>query len=154
MQVELEDHIILIQEEVVIHSVYHWTQISVSRTQDLGYMCGAEYQDTDRLVANSHNTDVPSVVCYVPTRNALYMIPAKYTCSSGWTRDYFGYLMSERYNHHQSQFSCVDHSLTPVTGSIPNHNAFLFYAVEGVCGSPPCPPYSRDKELSCAVCTK
>ena len=63
-------------------------------------MYGAEYERTNSLVANSHDTDVPYAVCYVPTRNALYMIPAKYTRPSGWTREYFGYLMSERYNHH------------------------------------------------------
>ena len=90
----------------------------------------------------SHNTDVPCAVCYVPIRNSLYIIPAKYTCPSGWTREYFGYLMSEHHSHYQSQFSCVDHSLTPVTGSIYSHNGFLFYTVEGVCGSLPCPPYS------------
>ena len=127
---------------------------TVSGAQSWGYMYGAEYQDTNGLVSNSHNTDVPCAVCYVPTRNAFYMIPAKYTCPSGWTREYFGYLMSENNGHHRSQFSCVDHSLTPVTGSSHNHNGFLFYTVEGVCGSLPCPPYSRDKELSCAVCTK
>ena len=127
---------------------------TVSGAQNYGYMYGAEYQDTNKLVASSHDTDVPCAVCYVPTRNALYMIPAKYTCPSGWTREYFGYLMSERYSHHRSQFSCVDHSLTPVIGSSHNHNGFLFYTIEGVCGSLPCPPYSRDKELSCAVCTK
>ena len=127
---------------------------TVSGSQSLGYIYGAEYEWTDPLVANSDDTDVPCAVCYVPTRNALYMIPAKYTCPSGWTREYFGYLMSERYSHHRSQFSCVDHSLTPVTGSSHSRNGFLFYTVEGVCGSLPCPPYSRDKELSCAVCTK
>ena len=82
------------------------------------------------------------------------MIPAKYTCASGWTREYFGYLMSEHYQSYRSQFSCVDHSLTPVIGSGHDHGAFRFYPVEGQCGSLPCPPYSRDKELSCAVCTK
>ena len=127
---------------------------TVSGSQNWAYMYGAEYEGTNSFVANSHDTDVPCAVCYVPTRNALYMIPAKYTCPSGWTREYFGYLMSEYHNHHRSQFSCVDHSLTPVTGSVHDHNGFLFYTVEGVCGSLPCPPYSRDKELSCAVCTK
>ena len=125
-----------------------------SGTQDNGYMYGAEYENTNGLVANSHDTDVPCAVCYVPTRNVLYMIPAKYTCPSGWTREYFGYLMSERNTHYRSQFSCVDYSLKPVPGSSQDQNGFLFYAVEGVCGSLPCPPYSRDKELSCAVCTK
>ena len=127
---------------------------TVSGAQSWGYIYGAEYEITNSLVENSHSTDVPCAVCYVPTRNALYMIPAKYTCPSGWTREYFGYLMSELNSHHRSQFSCVDHNLTPVTGSSHDHNGFLFYTVEGVCGSLPCPPYSRDKELSCAVCTK
>ena len=127
---------------------------TISGAQRGGYIYGAEYQDTNRLVANSHNTDVPCAVCYVPTRNVLYMIPAKYTCPSGWTREYFGYLMSERIGHYRSQFSCVDYSLKPVSGSSQNHHSFLFYTVEGVCGSLPCPPYNRNKELSCAVCTK
>ena len=62
--------------------------------------------------------------------------------------------MSERNTHRRSQFSCVDHSLISAVGSSANHNGFLFYTVEGVCGSFPCPPYDRSKELSCAVCTK
>ena len=128
---------------------------TVSGTQRRAYMYGAEYDNTDQLVANSHNTEVLCAVCYVPTRNALYMIPAKYDCPKDWTREYFGYLMSEYYTHYRSQFSCVDHSLKPVIGSSHDHNGFLFYPVEGVCGSSlPCPPYSQDKELSCAVCTK
>ena len=97
---------------------------TVSGAQTPAFMYGAEYQDTNGLVANSHNTDVPCAVCYVPTRNALYIIPAKYTCPSGWTREYFGYLMSERHSHHRSKFSCVDHSLTSVIGSSHDHNGF------------------------------
>ena len=127
---------------------------TVSGSQSWAFMYGAEYHGTNPLTSNSHDTDVPCAVCYVPTRNALYMIPAKYNCPKDWTREYFGYLMSEHYNHHRSQFSCADHSLTPVTGSSYDHNGFLFNTVEGVCGSLPCPPYSRDKELSCAVFTK
>jgi len=69
-------------------------------------MYGAEYEDTNTLAANSHDTDVPCTVCYIPTRNTLNMIPAKYTCPTGWARKDFGYLMSEHHNHHQSQFSC------------------------------------------------
>ena len=127
---------------------------TVSGTQNLAFMYGAEYEATNSLVSNSDDTDVPCAVCYVPTRNALYMIPAKYDCPKDWTREYFGYLMSEHYNHQRSQFSCVDHSLTSVIGSSHKRDSLLFYPVEGVCGSLPCPPYSPDKELSCAVCTK
>jgi len=127
---------------------------TVSGAQPWAFMYGAEYQDTNPLRSRSHDTDVPCAVCYVPTRNTVYMLPAKYTCPSGWTREYYGYLMSERYSHARSTFSCVDRSLTPVTGSSHNYDGFLFYTVEGVCGSLPCPPYDRNKELSCAVCTR
>jgi len=127
---------------------------TVSGAETLAFIYGAEYQNTNGLVPNSHDTDVVCAVCYVPTRNTVYMLPAKYTCPTGWTTEYYGFLMSEYHNHHRSAFSCVDHSFTPVIGSSHNHNGFLFYPVEGVCGSLPCPPYDRNKELSCAVCTK
>ena len=127
--------------------------MTVGGAQTWAYMYGAEYEQTNGLAPNSQDTDVVCAVCYVPTRNTVYMLPAKYTCPTGWTTEYYGYLMSEYYNHRRSSFSCVDHSLTPVIGSSHNHNGFLFYPVEGVCGSLPCPPYDRTKELSCAVCT-
>ena len=56
---------------------------TISGSQSYGYMYGAEYQETNNLVSNSHDKDVPCAVCYVATRNTLYMIPAKYTCPSG-----------------------------------------------------------------------
>ena len=46
---------------------------TINGTQTHAFMFGVQYVVTDGLVANSYNTDVP---CYVPTRNALYMIPA------------------------------------------------------------------------------
>jgi len=123
-------------------------------TQSHSQIYGAEYQETNPLVANSHDGDVPCAVCYVPTRTTLYMLPAKYTCPTGWTTEYYGYLMSGHYNHHRQEYSCVDRSLKTTIGSSTNHNGYLFYIVEGVCGSLPCPPYEQTKELSCAVCTK
>ena len=127
---------------------------TVTGAQSWAFMYGAEYEQTNTLVAGSHNTQVSCAVCYVPNRSVVYMIPAKYTCPAGWTTEYFGYLMSAYYRHHQSQFSCVDHMLTPVNRSHHIYHGFLFYPVEGVCGSLPCPPYNQDRELSCAVCTK
>ena len=156
MQVELEDHYTVIKKEgnpqcLPLDPNYYRT---VSGVQEYAFKYGGEYENTKGVGAHSHWTDVSCAVCYVPTRKALYMIPAKYTCPNGWTREYFGYLMSEQYKHHRSQFSCVDHSLTSVIGSHHDYNGFLFSTVEGVCGSLPCPPYTQDKELSCAVCTK
>ena len=119
-------------------------------------MYGAEYQNTNELVSNSFDTDVPCAVCYVPTRTTLYMMPAKYTCPKEWTTEYYGYLMAERNyaTHYRSQFTCIDKLLKPVIGTNYDHDGYLFYPVEGRCGSLPCPPYEETKELTCAVCTK
>jgi len=86
------------------------------------------------------------------------MVPAKYTCPTGWTREYYGYLMAQHYGsrvyHYHSQYTCVDTALKPVNGSSASNNGLPFHFVEGRCGSLPCPPYNNTRELSCAVCTK
>ena len=122
-------------------------------------MYGAEYQtntDSKSHVHEHNDFDVPCAVCHVSNHTAVYMVPAKYTCPTGWTREYYGYLMAEwnHNNHHRSQFTCVDSALKPISGSSANKDGLLFYFVEGRCGTLPCPPYDNTKELSCAVCTK
>ena len=120
---------------------------------------GAEYQthtDSKSHVHGHNDDDVPCAVCHVSNRTAVYMVPAKYTCPSGWIREYYGYLMSEWHvsSRHRTQFTCVDTLLKSVNQSSAEQNGFLFYFVEGRCGSLPCPPYDNTNELSCAVCTK
>ena len=125
--------------------------------QHRAYMYGAEYEThtaSNSPVHRRHNTEVPCAVCHVSDRTAVYMVPAKYTCPTGWTREFYGYLMAEKYNHHRSQFTCMDIAFKSVTGSSANLDGLLFYFVEGRCGSLPCPPYDNAKEFSCAVCTK
>ena len=124
-----------------------------------GYMYGAEYEtltDSSSHVHGRHSFEVPCAVCHVSNRNSVYMVPAKYTCPSGWTREFYGYLMSEYngINHHRTQYVCMDTTLKPVPGTSANLDGFVFYFVEGRCGALPCPPYDNTKELSCAVCTK
>ena len=58
---------------------------TVSGSQQWAYIHGGECQYTNPLKSNSHDTDVPCAVCYVPTRSTVYMLPAKYTCPPGWT---------------------------------------------------------------------
>ena len=123
-------------------------------SQTYSHIYGAEYDLTDAILLSSHHTDIPCAVCYVPTRTTLYMMPAKFTCPSGWTTEYYGYLMAERHGHHRSQFTCVDKLLKPVIGTSHNQDGLLFCLVEGRCGSLPCPPYEQTKELTYAVCTK
>ena len=127
---------------------------TINGAQKLAFMFGAQYQYTSSLESGSSGTDVVCAVCYVPTRSTVYMLPAMYTCPTGWTREYFGYLMSTHYDHHRSQYTCIDHSLTSAPDSRQNRSRFLLYTVEIMCGSLPCPPYDRNKELSCGVCTR
>ena len=133
------------------------TQISGSVDRALIY--GGEYEtqtDSNSHVHGRHDHDVPCAVCHVSDRTAVYVVPAKYTCPTGWTTEYYGHLMAERYDagHYRSQFTCVDTVFKSVPGSSASTNGFLFYFVEARCGSLPCPPYDNTKELSCAVCTK
>ncbi|XP_048578123.1 short-chain collagen C4 isoform X2 [Nematostella vectensis] len=127
--------------------------------QASGYMYGAEYEVSDRSPFTRgkalHDHDVPCAVCYVPSRSTQLMIPAVARCPAGWSREYYGYLMTSYYGHkHSSQFVCVDHDAEYIPGSGANLNGALLYPVEGVCGSLPCPPYVAGRELTCVVCTK
>jgi len=77
------------------------------------------------------------------------MLLAKYTCPSGWTGEYYGYLMAECWNHNRSQYTCVDSSLMFVVGSAADRDGVLFYPVEGRCGSLPYPPELRSFHVLC-----
>ena len=89
------------------------------------YLYGAEYQTgsphpTENGPLNSvsqHN--VPCAVCYTSTRETVVMIPARLTCPSFWTREYYGYMMTNLY-HSRTMFECVDHSPESVPGLAPS----------------------------------
>ena len=129
----------------------------VAGTQLGSYMYGAEYETSGHgtsSTANVHNMDVPCAVCYVATKAALLMIPGKYHCPENWRREYYGYLMAERYTHYRSTFECVDANPEGATGGDEDHDGILFYHVEPQCGSLPCLPYEEEKEMTCAVCSR
>ena len=126
------------------------------------YLYGAEYQTGGGATYNGplhsfHDHNVPCAVCYTSTRETVVMIPARLTCPSSWTLEYYGYLMAERYipNHHRTMFECVDQSPQSVPGSIADTNGVLFCHTEVKCNHGiPCPPYDTQKEVTCVVCTK
>ena len=81
---------------------------------------------------------------YASTRAAVVMIPAKTQCPSSWTREYYGYLMTERARgnaHHSchSSFDCVD--VNP--GVVAITYGALFQHVVASCNNKglQCPPY-------------
>uniref|UniRef100_A0A1X7VN39 Uncharacterized protein n=1 Tax=Amphimedon queenslandica TaxID=400682 RepID=A0A1X7VN39_AMPQE len=74
------------------------------------YIYGSEYESSNRIFARTtHDFAVPCAVCRAVRRTTTITIPAKPTCPRGWTREYFGYMMSSYYGHAQQVHPvCVD----------------------------------------------
>ncbi len=122
---------------------------------DGNYLHGVEYDawlpGPFRTMLN-HNA--PCAVCHATVRAAVLMLPARYSCPSGWTREYYGYLMSARYVHHRTTFECMDRYPESIPGSAADINEVQFAFNEATCNGLPCPPYNTYKEITCAVCSK
>ena len=120
------------------------------------YLHGTEYQTRDSAPALNdvfeHN--VPCAVCYTAVRGEKIMIPAQTDCPSTWTREYYGYLMTGRYNLQRRTFECVDMNAEAIPGSAANTDGALFYFTASSCNGIECPPCVEGYELSCVVCTK
>ena len=121
-------------------------------SQSYSEIHGAEYQSP---IAGTNNHNVPCAVCSASTRVGVLMIPARTSCPTGWTREYYGYLMTTKDSgHYRTSFECVDKDQDSVPGSQANTNGAVFYHVEANCNGLACPPYNNYKELTCVVCTK
>ncbi|XP_056006008.1 short-chain collagen C4-like [Ostrea edulis] len=121
------------------------------------YVYGAEYQTENSLtnLRRLHDHDVPCAVCLVHNRSVLRVFPARKTCYKGWKLEYDGYLMAGYYNHAAATtYKCMDRNPDTVTGGNSDHNGYLFFSVEAICGSLKCPPYVNGRELVCVVCSK
>ena len=113
---------------------------------------GSEYEGP---IHGTHDHNVPCAVCCVSARSKILMIPAKTGCPPNWTREYYGYIMTEYKTHKRTMFECVDKDQESLSGSHANTNGVLFHHVEADCNTGlPCPPYNTEKELNCVVCTK
>jgi hypothetical protein len=123
------------------------------------FVYGAEYETDARNAgippfASLHEHDVPCAVCHSTTWSTSLMIPGRTSCYGDWHLEYNGYLMSGHYTHKSAtEFVCVDKTPDSVPGSRANKDGKLFYFVEAVCGSLPCPPYVDGREMACVVCT-
>jgi hypothetical protein len=68
------------------------------------------------------------------------MLPAKTSCPTSWTREYYGYLMSTHIGDSgRSSFICVDGAFKPVDGSQGYGAPCHLYHVEAVSGTMLCP---------------
>ena len=125
--------------------------------QCVAELYGSKYQ---KPIHGTQDHNVPCAVCYVSTRPSVLMIPAKVTCPPSWTREYYGYIMTEWKGtsndvRGRTMFECVDKDQQSLPGSFGVTDGALFYHVEAVCNHGlPCPPYNNHKELNCVLCTK
>ena len=63
--------------------------------------------------------------------------------------------MSSHHTHGNSKtIECIDKSPQAAPGSVGDQDGALFYFLDTVCTSLPCPPYVQGHELTCVVCTK
>ena len=63
----------------------------IDGVQSYSRLYPVEYQ----LTIRNHGHDIPCAVCEVPTNELVLMIPGKTSCPASFTREYYGYLMSE-----------------------------------------------------------
>ena len=131
--------------------------LSTTHPAAQSYLYGAEYQSHNKIFSgNTHDYNVPCAVCYVPKKSSKLMIPAKTSCPTSWTKEYYGYLMTEKHDHNRNAvYECVDLNPDVIAGSEKNTNGALFYFIEAVCAHGlPCGPYIARRAVTCAVCTK
>ena len=138
-----------------------WGPKTIADFQSGGYLYGAEYEIfSNNPFSNAEsvhdNDDVPCAVCHVNGRPTKLMIPAKLTCPDGWTKEYWGYLMAERYDHvGRTTYVCMDNAPEVIEGGGQDKDGVLFYNTEATCGGPlPCPNYVNGWEITCVVCTQ
>ena len=69
-----------------------------------GFMHGVEYMSGDAIYDMDNLGDstftynnVPCAVCHIDNHTSVLMIPARDRCPTGWTEQYWGYLVTEQY---------------------------------------------------------
>ena len=123
-------------------------------TQDSARVGPVEAHPSVALGDLGFNENAPCAVCRT-TRPTTMMIPATINCPSGWTREYYGYLMTSTRESTRGSFICMDRSAQEIPGSGGHtEEAHDLWNVEAYCGIIPCPPYNDYQELTCAVCSK
>ena len=119
------------------------------------YIYGTEYETAGNALNSLNNNNVPCAACHVTTRSAQLMIPGTDQCPGGWTSEYTGWLMSERYTFKRTMYVCVDKDAQALPGlGVENGGAAMYHTSVSCNTGIPCPPYVHHKDLACVVCTK
>ena len=138
-----------------------WGTFDESLNNHGGFLYGAEYElkepgRGDKIFGeNIDDQDVLCAVCEVKQRTRQLMISGRTTCYDGWTREYWGYLMTGHYSHSaQAKYYCIDANPEVLPEGTADQNGFLLYLVEVRGDSLEKTPYIQGRELPCVVCTK
>lgn len=141
-----------------LHNEPQFLQTTPGLTLHHGRLYGTEYEPIGNAPAFTDMLyhEVPCSVCYSFGRSTTITIPGRTECPPSWTREYYGYLMSESYHsHHKSRAPvCVDVDAESIPGSSEANIRSILYFLETTCTGINCPPYSEGAEITCAVCTK
>ena len=82
------------------------------------------------------------------------MIPAKTRCPTSWTREYYGWLVTERETHYRSTYTCLDFSPEAIAGGVADENPSHFYYTFTDCNGLPCPLYVYTTAYLHVLCTR
>ena len=145
-------------EYICLHSQPQFLRTTAGLQNTRTRLYGTEYEPLDNppALGNLLRHDAPCSVCYTPARSTKLIIPGRTSCPTSWTREYYGYYMSEaQYDHHKSKMPiCIDVNAESVPGSASNTVRSLLYFMETTCIGVLCPPYFSGAEITCVVCTK
>ncbi|XP_002738653.1 uncharacterized protein LOC100367587 [Saccoglossus kowalevskii] len=139
---------------------YDLEVIDAGSESDRGRLYPVEYRSSSGPLSSSLHDDVPCAVCLDEYRSTSILYPARDDCPSGWTREYYGFLMSARYDsayYYSTEYVCVDAAGKAIPNTSAASNTAFIYTVEATCvtgGGIKCDPYVTGYELSCAVCAK
>ena len=126
------------------------------QTNHRGRLYGTEYEASSSppAFADLFNHNAPCAVCSTRARRETMMIPGRTKCEQGYTREYYGYLMTQSTQYRRTVHICVDVDADSIPGSAANTNGNLLYFVEASCNGINCPPYNDGYEVTCVVCTR
>ena len=104
------------------------------------------------------STNAYCAVCKITRRNTVLMKPASTRCPVGWTGEYRGYLMAQKYYMKRTEYICVDGQPDTMRERWSSNGQLggVLNFVETVCSILPCgskDEYIDNAELACVVCS-
>jgi len=96
---------------------------------------------------------IACAVCQANYKTSTVMIPGRSACPAGWTRQYYGYIMTEYGGNDNSryQFECIDKNMIPAASG-KKHGGVALRKVGTSKGMPS--GYRTNKEVNCVLCAK